>query len=144
MAAYTDFAFRGICLKLGAGLSFTELVSAKGIVYDSPNTKTLLRLSGEEKIKAVQLFGSDPDIVYEACVGEDLAPFDVVDINMGCPVPKVYKNGEGSALLKDILKAESVVKSAVKSGKNVTAKIRIGISDAEPYVTEEYAKMIEG
>jgi len=128
---------------LGAGATYTELVSAKGIVYKSENTKKLLYVSDKEKAVHAQLFGSEPLFVYEACISEDLAPFKVIDINMGCPVPKIFKNGEGSALLTDILKAEKVIKGAVKSGKTITVKIRIGISDKTPYITKEYAKMAE-
>ena len=144
MAGYTDSAFRGICAELSAGATFTELVSAKGLVYGGENTKKLLTVSKKEDNCIAQIFGSEPDIVYQACVGEDLAPFKIIDINMGCPVPKVYKNGEGSALLGDIKKAEEVVKSAVKSGKIITAKIRIGLKQSQPFVAEEFAKMLEG
>ena len=143
MAGYTDYAFRSICESLGAGVTFTELVSAKGLLYKSENTKKLLFVSEKESVTKAQIFGSEPDVIYNACCGEDLAPFDLIDINMGCPVPKIFKNGEGSALLTDILKAESVIKSAVKSGKTITVKIRIGISDSKPYITKEYAKMAE-
>lgn len=144
MAGYTDFAFRGLCATLNAGATYTELVSAKGIVYGGENTKKLLEVSPRETNCVAQIFGSEPDIIYEALTGEDLAPFNVVDINMGCPVPKVFKNGEGSALLADIHKAEAVVKSAVKSGKTITAKIRIGLKNDGKFITEEYAKMLEG
>ena len=144
MAGYTDFAFRGICAELNAGATYTELVSAKGIVYGGENTVKLLTVSKKENNCVAQIFGSEPDVIYQALTGEDLAPFDVVDINMGCPVPKVFKNGEGSALLTDIYKAEAIVKAAVKSGKTITAKIRIGLKDDEPFVTEDYAKMLEG
>ncbi|MBO5285771.1 MAG: tRNA-dihydrouridine synthase family protein [Clostridia bacterium] len=142
MAGYTDYAFRKICLSLGAGMAFTELTSAKGIIYDSKNTKVLLKKS-DSGVTGAQLFGSEPDVVKQACLSEWLAPYDIIDINMGCPVPKVYKNGEGSALLKDVLKAESVVKAAVSSGKTITVKIRIGLSENSPFVTEEFAKMAE-
>ncbi len=142
MAGYTDYAYRKICLSLGAGMVFTELTSAKGIIYDSKNTKVLLKKS-DNGITGAQLFGSEPDVVKEACLSPWLADYDIIDINMGCPVPKVYKNGEGSALLADILKAEKVVKGAVSSGKTITVKIRIGLSENSPFVTEEYAKMIE-
>ncbi len=142
MAGYTDYAFRRICLDNGAGMCFTELTSAKGMLYDSPNTVSLLKTS-DNGITSAQIFGSEPDVICEACSGKYLKDFDLIDINMGCPVPKVYKNGEGSALLKDVLKAEQIVKAAVKSGKTVTVKIRTGLSENGPYVTEEYAKMTE-
>ena len=143
MAAYTDAAFRGIAARLGAGQTFTELTSARGIVYGSPNTMELLAVSSYERHPAAQVFGSDPDVIRGACEHPALEPFDIVDINMGCPVPKIVKNGEGSALLKDVLKAEAIVKAAVKTGKTVTLKIRVGMRENEPYITEEFAKMAE-
>lgn len=142
LAGYTDFAFRGICSDFGAGLTFTEMVSCKGLLYDNERTIDLLRTSEKERIKAAQIFGNDPSIMRRACESEALAPFDIVDINMGCPVPKLNKNGEGSALLSDIKLAEKVVSECVKSGKNITVKMRIGIEEGKP-VTEDYAKMIE-
>ena len=94
LAGYTDFAFRKLCYSFGAGLCFTEMVSAKGLFYNSEATKRLLHLAPEEEGRtAVQLFGGDPAVMRAACESEHLAPFRIVDINMGCPVPKVYKNG---------------------------------------------------
>ena len=144
IAGYTNYAFRSLALQLGYGLCFTELVSAKGLVYGNSGTKELLLAENGINNTAVQLFGSDPYYLRKACESEELKDFSIVDINMGCPVPKVYKNGEGSALLNDVKKAEAVVKSAVKSCKTITAKIRIGQKESEPFVTEEFAKMLEG
>ena len=144
LAGYTDFAFRKLCYKFGAGLCFTEMVSAKGLFYNSEATKKLLHLVPEEAGRtAVQLFGGDAAYMRAACESEALASFSVVDINMGCPVPKVYKNGEGSALLADMPRAEAIVAACKKSGKTVTVKFRIGLTKAEP-VAAEFARMCEG
>jgi len=143
LAGYTDFAFRGICVSLGASLAFTEMVSCKGLMYNNENTSVLLTVSEKEKVKAVQIFGNDPSIMRLACESKYLAPFDIVDINMGCPVPKLFKNGEGSALLQDMKLAEKIISECKKSGKVITVKFRIGVTE-ENYVTEEFAKMCEG
>ena len=97
LAGYTNYPFRRLCERYGAGLTFTEMVSAKGLKYGSENTKELLYTTPLETPRAAQLFGREPDVMRAACESEALAPFPVVDINMGCPVPKIYKNGEGSA-----------------------------------------------
>ncbi|MBO7345653.1 MAG: tRNA-dihydrouridine synthase [Clostridia bacterium] len=142
MAGYTDYAIRKLQIDMGAGLTFTELVSAKGLVFGGKNNNTLI-YSGDNKDKtAVQLFGADPYYMRSACESDYLRDFSIIDINMGCPVPKVYKNGEGSALLKDIKKAESVVKECVKSGKTITVKIRTGLKYGDD-IASEYAKMAE-
>ena len=143
LAGYTNYPFRKTCLKYGAGLCFTEMVSAKGLKYGSENTKELLYTAADEGVCAAQIFGSDPTIMRAACESEELAPFPIVDINMGCPVPKIYKNGEGSALLENPLLAEKIVTECVKSGKIITVKFRIGVS-ADKIVTEEFAKRMEG
>ena len=98
MAGYTNEPFRKMCEFLGAGLTFTEMVSAKGLHYGNEETKHLLYCGAKEKVarpKAAQIFGADPDIMREACESEALAPFDLIDINMGCPAPKVAGNGGG-------------------------------------------------
>lgn len=142
MAGYTDYAFRTLLLEQGVSLCFTELVSAKGIVYKNKGNEPLL-FCGEDKDKtAVQIFGSEPYYMRKACESEELKDFKIVDINMGCPVPKIYKNGEGSALLKDVLKAESIVKECVKSGKIITVKIRTGMKVGDD-VASEFSKMAE-
>ena len=143
LAGYTNYPFRKTCVKYGAGLCFTEMVSAKGLKYGSENTKELLYTAADEGVCAVQIFGSDPAIMRAACESDDLAPFPIVDINMGCPVPKIYKNGEGSALLENPDLAEKIVAECVKSGKTVTVKFRIGVS-ADKIVTTEFAKKMEG
>lgn len=143
LAGYTNYAFRRLCKSYGAGLCYTEMVSAKGLKYDSANTKDLLYTDENEGLCAVQLFGREPDILRAACEREELSPFPIVDINMGCPVPKIYKNGEGSALLENPALAEKIVSECVKSGKIVTVKFRIGIT-AEKLITAEFAKRMEG
>ena len=139
LAGYTNEVFRGMCESLGAGLTFTEMVSAKGLCYNSENTRELLRLTpGYAAINAVQLFGSEPEYMRRAAESGDIAPFDLIDINMGCPVPKIFKNGEGSALLANIPLAQKLVK-AVKAGvKVVTVKFRIGV-DGGHIVTRDFA-----
>ena len=139
LAGYTNAVFRSMCIRLGAGLTFTEMVSAKGLCYNSENTRELLQLTPEYgAINACQLFGSEPEYMRRAAGGEYLAPFDLIDINMGCPVPKIFKNGEGSALLSDIPLAQSLVRAAKASGKPVSVKFRIGI-DGEHIVTRDFA-----
>lgn len=142
LAGYTDFAFRKLCYRFGAGLCFTEMVSAKGLKYDNEGTRALLYKSPEEKNTAAQLFGSDPEILRAACESEALAPFEIIDLNMGCPVPKIYKNGEGSALLNDLPRAEKIISACKKSGKTITVKFRIGV-DEKHIVGTEFAKMCE-
>ncbi len=143
LAGYTNYPFRRLCKGYGAGLCYTEMVSAKGLKYGSENTKELLYTDEKEGLTAAQIFGNEPDTMRAACEHEGLAPFPIVDINMGCPVPKIYKNGEGSALLENPLLAEKIVKACVKSGKTITVKFRIGIHEGE-YLTEEFAKRMEG
>ena len=143
LAGYTNYAFRRLCKGLGAGLCYTEMVSAKGLKYGSENTEELLYTDGKEGTAAVQIFGSDPEIMRSACEHEKVAPFPIVDINMGCPVPKIYKNGEGSALLENPLLAEKIVKACQKSGKLITVKFRIGVRENE-YITTEFAKRMAG
>ena len=143
LAGYTNYPFRRLCKGYGAGLCFTEMVSAKGLKYGSENTKELLYTDEHEGLCAVQIFGSEPDTMRAACENEALAPFPIVDINMGCPVPKIYKNGEGSALLEKPELAEKIVKECVKSGKIITVKMRIGVN-ANKLITREFAKRMEG
>ena len=143
LAGYSNAVFCKMCYDLGAGLTFTEMVSAKGLCYDSQKTEELLYVTDDyDGIKACQLFGNDPEYMRRACECEALAPFDIVDINMGCPVPKIYKNGEGCALLKDLKLASKIITECKKSGKTITAKIRIGVDDRE-YVTAKFARMCE-
>ena len=143
LAGYTNYAFRRLCKGYGAGLCYTEMVSAKGLKYGSENTQELLYTDECEGICAAQIFGNEPDTMRLACEHEKLAPFPIVDINMGCPVPKIYKNGEGSALLDNPSLAEKIVQACVKSGKMITVKIRIGLTDKK-LITAEFAKRMAG
>ena len=143
LAGYTNYAMRRLCKEYGAGLCYTEMVSAKGLKYGSENTKELLYTDEHEGLCAAQIFGSEPDTMRLACEHSALAPFPIVDINMGCPVPKIYKNGEGSALLENPKLAEEIVKACVKSGKIITVKFRIGVTPNK-LITAEFAKRMEG
>lgn len=130
MAGVTDLPFRLLCKRQGAGMVCMEMVSAKAILYHNKNTEELMRILPEERPVSLQLFGSDPEIMGEIAGRIQERPFDVLDINMGCPVPKVVNNGEGSALMKDLKLAEKIVQSVVQaSEKPVTVKIRKGFDD---------------
>ncbi len=142
MAGITDYSFRKICKEFGAGLVCTEMVSSKALYYNDEKTKMLLKTGKEEKPISVQIFGSDEIAMgYAADYVSKIG--DIVDINMGCPAPKVIKNGDGSKLLQDINKAEKIIKAVVKnSSKPVTLKIRKGF-DANNIVAVEFAQMAE-
>lgn len=130
MAGVSDIAFRLLCHEQGAGLVCSEMVSAKAILYGNKNTEELLQIHPEEGAVSLQLFGSDPDIVSEMAKRIEERPFAVLDLNMGCPVPKVVNNGEGSALMKDPLLAGRIVEKAAKAiQKPLTVKIRKGFDD---------------
>ena len=144
LAGYTNAVFRKMCSDLGAGLTFTEMVSAKGLVYGSEKTKELLAVAeGYSGIKACQLFGSDPDILERASKSEAIAAFDLIDINMGCPMPKIYNNGEGSALMNNLPLASKIISAVKRSGKAVSVKFRIGLTE-KSIISSEFAKMCEG
>lgn len=143
MAGVTDLPFRVLCHEHGAGLVCTEMVSAKAILYHNRNTEELMRIDDNEHPVSLQLFGSDPDSVSEAAAMIEDRPFDILDFNMGCPVPKVVNNGEGSALLKNPDLAAKIIASVVKKiHKPVTVKIRIGF-DKEHINAIEVAKRLE-
>lgn len=143
MAGVTDLPFRLLCKEKGADLVYTEMVSAKGIIYNNSNTKKLLEVSDKERPAAVQLFGSDPDIMAEAAKRIEHMNFDILDINMGCPVPKVVNNGEGSALMNNPrLVADIVYKVSRAINKPVTVKIRKGF-DKDRATAVEIAKIAE-
>lgn len=130
MAGITDASMRRICRQLGASLTYSEMVSAKGIYYNDKKTERLLFSYPEDKPWALQIFGHEPEIM--AYAADYLEKYDnaILDINMGCPVPKVVKNGDGSALMNDPKLIEEVVKAVVKaSSKPVTVKIRLGFSE---------------
>lgn len=137
IAGFSDFAYRKICRDFGAGLTVTELTSAKGLFYQSKGTTELL-YSIEDSPKAIQIFGAEPACIERACEDERLAPFDIIDINMGCPMKKIVNNNEGSALMKNPQLIEEIVKAAVRGakGKPVTVKMRLGYNMGEPSVVE--------
>jgi tRNA-dihydrouridine synthase B len=144
LAGVTDIAFRGLCKELGCGLSFTEMISAKGLYFGSENTEKMLRISEEEKPVAVQIFGREPAIMAKVCEifnrNKDIC---MVDINMGCPAPKIVKNGEGSALMKEPELAARIVSEVKKaSEKPVTVKFRKGF-DSRNINAVEFARVLE-
>lgn len=143
MAGVTDLPFRKLCKEQGAGLICTEMVSAKAISFHNKNTEALMEIDPSEHPVSLQLFGSEPELMAEVAKSIEDRPFEILDINMGCPVPKVVNNGEGSALLKDpklIGKIIKAVSGAVK--KPVTAKMRIGF-EGYPVDPVEIAKIME-
>lgn len=130
MAGVTDLPFRLLCREMGAGLVCMEMVSAKAIYYNNRNTEELLTVHPEEHPVSLQLFGSEPEIVARMAARIEERPFSVLDFNMGCPVPKVVNNGEGSALMKDPRLVEKLLTALVKAvRKPVTVKIRKGFDD---------------
>lgn len=144
LAGYTNAVFRQMCYGLGAGLTVTEMVSAKGLCYDSEKTRDLLlNTSGYGGIKACQLFGSEPEYMERAVKSEAVAPFGIIDINMGCPMPKIYNNGDGSALMNNLPLAEKIIAAAKSGGKAVTVKFRIGLRE-DNVIAAEFARMCEG
>ena len=143
MAGVTDLPFRLLCREQGAGLLCMEMVSAKAIMYNNRNTEQLLTIHPDERPVSLQLFGSDPKIMSEMAKRIEERPFAILDINMGCPVPKVVKNGEGSALMKDPKLVYEIVSSMVKAiEKPVTVKIRKGFDDDHVNAVE-IARIIE-
>ena len=128
MAGVTDFAFRSVCRRLGAALTTTEMVSAKALVYKDEKTKALLYIPEEEHPSAAQIFGHEPDVMAEAAqMALEISGADILDINMGCPVGKVVRSGDGSALMKDPELAGRIIESVSKAvSKPVTVKIRKG------------------
>lgn len=143
MAGVTDLPFRLLCSRQGAGMCCMEMVSAKAILYQNKNTESLLEIHPEEGMLSLQLFGSDPKILSEMAKKIEDRPFAVLDINMGCPVPKVVNNGEGSALMKNSQLVEQIVSAVVKAvDKPVTVKIRKGFDEAHVNAVE-IAKIAE-
>lgn len=143
MAGVTDIPFRKLCKEQGAGLICTEMVSAKAISFHNKNTEALMEMDPSEHPVSLQLFGSEPELMAEVAKSIEERPFEILDINMGCPVPKVVNNGEGSALLKNpklIGKIIKAVSGAIR--KPVTAKMRIGF-EGYPVDPVEIAKIME-
>lgn len=143
MAGVTDLPFRVLCREQGAGCVVTEMVSAKAVLYNNRNTRELLQIDPDERPAAVQLFGSEPDIMAEIAARLEEGPYDYIDVNMGCPVPKIVNNGEGSALMKNPGQAKKVLTAMVKAVKKpVTVKFRKGFNDLSVNAVE-FAKMAE-
>lgn len=144
MAGVTDLPFRLLCREHGAGLVCMEMVSAKAIYFGNKNTQELMEIHPDEAPVSLQLFGSDPEIISEMAKQIEERPFSILDINMGCPVPKVVNNGEGSALMKKPKLVEEIVSKTVKAiHKPVTVKIRKGFNDSSVNAVE-IAKIAEG
>ena len=132
MAGVSDLPFRLLCARYGAGMVCMEMISAKAIMYNNKNTEGLLEIHPDEGCVSLQLFGSDPKIMSEQAKRIEDRPYDILDINMGCPVPKVVNNGEGSALMKDPILAGQIIEAIVKNtNKPVTVKIRKGFANDE-------------
>lgn len=137
MAGVSDLPFRLLCREQGAGLVCMEMVSAKAILYKNRNTEELLAIDPGEHPVSLQLFGSDPDIISEMAKQIEERPFDILDINMGCPVPKIVGNGDGSALMKNPILAGKIIEKTVQAiDKPVTVKIRKGFDDAHVNAVE--------
>ncbi len=137
MAGVTDLPFRLLCKEQGVGLLCMEMVSAKGIMYNNKNTEILLSIDEREHPVSLQLFGSDADIISEQAKRIEERPFDILDINMGCPVPKVVNNGDGSALMKNPVLAGQIIEKTVKAIKKpVTVKIRKGFDEEHTNAVE--------
>ena len=143
MAGYTDIGFRHLCRNYGAGLVFTEMISVKAILHNNEKTLQLMASTEDEHPIALQLFGNDPRDFEKVLKRKEIEHFDVIDINMGCPAPKIVKNGEGSALLENIELARQIVKACVQNtNKPVSVKFRSGVDD-DHNVAVEFAKMCE-
>jgi len=143
MAGITDATFRGICASMGCELTYTEMVSAKGMSYNNKNTAPLLEIHPSEHFRSIQLFGSEPDILAAMAKKLDDSPFDIIDINMGCPATKIVKNGDGSALMKDPDKIGRIVETVSKASKKpLTIKIRKGFDELNKNAVE-VAKIAE-
>ncbi len=143
MAGVTDLPFRTLCKEQGCGLLYTEMVSAKAVLYRNKNTKTLLETAPWEHPIALQLFGSEPEIMARIAAELEEEPYDIFDINMGCPVPKIVNNGEGSALMKNPKLAAEIVLAMGKAVKKpITVKLRKGFTEETVNVVE-LAKRLE-
>ena len=143
MAGVTDLPFRLLCKEQGADLVYTEMISAKGIFYKNKNTELLWMTKEQERPLALQLFGSEPALMADMAAQIEERSFDILDINMGCPVPKVVNNGEGSALMKDPQLAGEIVKAvSSRISKPVTVKFRKGF-EADDCNAVEFAKRME-
>ena len=144
MAGVTDLPYRVLCREQGCGLVCMEMVSAKAVLYKNRNTKELLEVDPRERPVSLQLFGSDPEILSKIAGELEEGPYDIFDINMGCPVPKIVKNGEGSALMRNPKLVGEILSAMVRTLKKpVTVKIRKGFDDSSVNAVE-IAKIAEG
>ena len=144
MAGFTDMPFRALCIEQGASFTYTEMISAKALFYKNKNTLPLLETGPKERPVAVQLFGNDPELLADEAAKLEDGPYDIFDINMGCPVQKVVGNGEGSALMREPEKVEQIIHAMTRRlSKPVTIKIRKGFSETEVNAVE-IAKIAEG
>ncbi len=143
MAGYSDLGLRILCERYGADITVSEMISAKAIMFGSEKTNKMLKTCGLTKTKGVQLFGNDENVFESVIRSGKLDEFDYIDLNMGCPAPKIVKNKEGSFLMKDLTKASKIISACVKSTtKPVTVKFRLG-EDDEHIVCTQFAKMCE-
>lgn len=142
LAGYTCYPFRMLAYELGAGVCFTEMCSANALKYEDRATNRLLLTTADEPVRAVQLLGGNPDVMERMARSALLRDFDIIDINMGCPVPNVFKSGEGSALMQDFKRAAAIIRGCKRSGKVVTVKCRVGIREDELFAAE-FARMCE-
>lgn len=142
LAGYTCFPFRLMARRLGASLAFTEMTSADGLKYSDEATRRLLFTNELEYPKAVQLLGGEPNVFEHTCKSGYIEPFDIVDINMGCPVPNVIKSGEGCALMSEPETAAKIIEACKRSGKIVTVKCRLGMTENN-ITAAEFAKICE-
>ena len=141
MAGVSDVGMRFLCSYYGADATFTEMLSAMAMEHNSSKNRLLTLTTDAEKIKVAQIFGKSPEIMAKVVNDESLEKFDAIDINMGCPAPKIIKNGEGSALMKNPLLASKIIKSCVNSSKKpVSVKMRLGF---DKIVATDFAKMCE-
>ena len=141
LAGYSDVAFRRLCKDFGADLTVTEMVSVAGLNYRSKKTNILMQIAPNETPSCVQLFGRQPEQFERALTHPEVAKFDIIDVNMGCPVRKVFGHGEGSALMNDVPTAVAIVKALKKGDKPVTVKMRLGVNDKSGAV--DFAKALE-
>ncbi len=142
LAGYTCYPFRMMAYELGAGLCFTEMTSANALKYQDLANRRLLFTTDQEPVKAVQLLGGIPAVMEQMAASETLKDFAIIDVNMGCPVPNVFKSGEGSALMLDQPRAAAIIRGCKKSGKLVTVKCRTGIQRDHMFAAE-FARMCE-
>ena len=143
MAGVSDLPFRLLCQEAGAGMTCTEMVSAKAIYFQNKNTQPLLAMAPQERAVSLQLFGSDPQLMAEIAQRIEPLPFSVLDLNMGCPVPKIVNNGDGSALMRDPQKAGEVIRAVSRAIKKpVTVKMRLGFDEQSINVLE-FAKIAQ-